>query len=557
MANDPAAIAAAIDGGTRAVYAETIGNPALDVPDLEGLAEVAHAAGVPLVVDNTFATPILCRPIEHGADVVLHSATKWIGGHGTSIGGVVVDGGRFDWGANERFHSFFVEPEAAYHGLSFAQAFGDLGGANLAYALRLRVLLLRDLGPALSPFNAFLFLQGLETLHLRMQRHSDNALAVAGFLEAHPAVSWVRYPGLPSHPDPRAGAALPAGRLRRRPHLRGEGRRGRGEAGDRGHPPLLPARQRGRCQEPDHPPGQHHPRAALRRRARGRRRGRGPRPALGGHRGRGRPDRRPGRGAPPGGGRMSGQTLVIKFGGTSLATPARVRRAARRVAAHHARGRRVVAVVSATGHTTDGILRRLGALGAAAGRESDRALATGEDLSAALLACALLARGVAARSLRGAEAGVAAEGGHGAGRIARVDTVALEALLARGVVPVVSGFQAGRGDGETLTLGRGGSDTSAVALASALGADCHIVTDVAAVCDRDPRLHPDARPLAALDHAALLRLVSAGAEVVHPAAAELAQKHAVPLRIYHHRAPLSGRGGTRVGPADPGLERVA
>ena len=194
-ANDPEKVAAAIDGTTKAVYVETIGNPALEVPDLRALADVAHAAGVPLVVDNTFATPILCRPIEHGADIVLHSATKWIGGHGTAIGGVVVDGGTFDWTRSPRFRSFFVDPEPAYHGLSFSGVFG-----NLAYAVRLRVILLRDVGPAVSPFNAFLFLQGIETLHLRIARHSANALAVARFLERHPLVEWVQYPGLESHP---------------------------------------------------------------------------------------------------------------------------------------------------------------------------------------------------------------------------------------------------------------------------------------------------------------------------------------------------------------------
>ena len=194
-ANDPRKVAAAIDGTTRAVYVETIGNPKLDVPDFRALADVAHAAGVPLVVDNTFATPLLCRPIEHGADVVVHSATKWIGGHGTAIGGVVVDGGRFDWGGNPRYSGFYKEPEPAYHGLRFADAFGAA-----AFAVRLRVVLLRDVGASLSPFNAFLFLQGLETLHLRIRRHSENALEVARFLETHPAVAWVRYPGLPSHP---------------------------------------------------------------------------------------------------------------------------------------------------------------------------------------------------------------------------------------------------------------------------------------------------------------------------------------------------------------------
>jgi O-acetylhomoserine (thiol)-lyase len=156
-----------------------------------------------LVVDNTFGTPILCRPLEHGADIVIHSATKWIGGHGTAIGGVVVDGGRFDWKHAPRFRALYDTPEGAYHGLVFADAFGavDLGNGpvNAAFALRLRVLLLRDVGAALSPFNAFLLLQGLETLHLRMQRHVENALTVARFLEGHPAVSWVNYPGLASH----------------------------------------------------------------------------------------------------------------------------------------------------------------------------------------------------------------------------------------------------------------------------------------------------------------------------------------------------------------------
>ncbi len=196
--HDHAAVAAAIDGNTKALYVETIGNPALDVPDLGALARIAHAAGLPLVVDNTFA-PILSKPISHGADIVLHSATKWIGGHGTSIGGVIVDGGTFDWGSSSRFKRFYSDPEAAYHGLRFAEAFGNVNGANIAFAARLRVLLLRDIGAALSPFNAFLFLQGLETLPLRIRQHSANAHQVAEFLAAHPAVAWVRYPGLASH----------------------------------------------------------------------------------------------------------------------------------------------------------------------------------------------------------------------------------------------------------------------------------------------------------------------------------------------------------------------
>ena len=246
----------------------------------------------------------------------------------------------------------------------------------------------------------------------------------------------------------------------------------------------------------------------------------------------------------------AGPDLVIKFGGTSLGSPARVRLAARRVAALVRRGRRPVVVVSAMGHATDRIVRLLSAAspcGRPEPREADRALATGEDLAAALFASTLTAVGVPARSLRGGEAGVRAEGGYCGGRIASVDPRRLRDVSRAGVVPVVAGFQGERADGETLTLGRGGSDTSAVALAAALGpVPCHIVTDVDAVFDRDPRADSAARPLAVLSHAALLRLASAGARVVHPAAAELALAHGVPLHVYHFRAPLSGRTGTRV-----------
>ncbi|MBP2019705.1 O-acetylhomoserine (thiol)-lyase [Symbiobacterium terraclitae] len=190
--SDPENFRAAITERTRAIYAETIGNPRCDVLDIAAVAAVAHEHGLPLIVDNTFASPYLCRPIEHGADIVIHSATKFIGGHGTAIGGVIVDSGRFDWGAGK--HPLYTEPDAAYHGLRYA----DLG--EQAYILRARVSLLRDLGGALSPFNAFLFIQGLETLHLRMERHSANALAVARYLEQHPKVEWVTYPGLESSP---------------------------------------------------------------------------------------------------------------------------------------------------------------------------------------------------------------------------------------------------------------------------------------------------------------------------------------------------------------------
>ncbi|GAB4450260.1 MAG: homocysteine synthase [Chloroflexi bacterium OHK40] len=183
----------AIDGRTKAFFLELVGNPRLDVLDLERIAAVAHEQGVAVIVDATTVTPYLWQPIKHGADIVIHSATKYIGGHGTSIGGVVIDGGTFDW-SNGRYPEF-TEPDPSYHGLVYTQALG-----NLAYIIKARVQGLRDVGAALSPFNAFLFLQGLETLPLRMERHSQNALAVARYLSEHSKVAWVNYPGLPSHP---------------------------------------------------------------------------------------------------------------------------------------------------------------------------------------------------------------------------------------------------------------------------------------------------------------------------------------------------------------------
>jgi len=191
----------AIDAKTKALYVETIGNPGFDVPDLDALAALAHEHRIPLIVDNTFAAcGYVCRPIDFGADVVVESATKWIGGHGTSIGGVIVDSGKFDWGASGKF-PFFTEPSPGYHGLVFNDVFGPKGPfGNIQFIIRARVEGLRDLGPSLSPFNAFLFLQGLETLSLRVQRHCENTLALARWLERHPQVSWVSYPGLESHP---------------------------------------------------------------------------------------------------------------------------------------------------------------------------------------------------------------------------------------------------------------------------------------------------------------------------------------------------------------------
>ena len=189
--DDPQNFKNAITKNTKLLYAETIGNPQINVLDIEPIAKIAHEAGIPLMIDNTFASPYLCRPIEFGADIVVHSATKYIGGHGTTMGGVIVESGKFPWD-NGNFPDM-TEPSRGYHGVRFYETFGDFG-----YTMKARMETLRTLGSALSPFNAFLLLQGLETLHVRMDRHCANALAVAQFLEAHPRVSWVNYPGLKS-----------------------------------------------------------------------------------------------------------------------------------------------------------------------------------------------------------------------------------------------------------------------------------------------------------------------------------------------------------------------
>ncbi len=203
--DDPECFRNAITPQTRLLYGETIGNPRMNVLDIAAVAAIAHEHNLPLVVDNTFASPYLCRPIEHGADIVVHSATKFIGGHGTSIGGVIVDSGKFPWDKG-RFPQL-LEPSKGYHGIRFYETFGDF-----AYIMKARVEGLRDFGPALSPFNSFLFLQGLETLKLRMECHSSNALAVAQFLAGRPEVSWVNYPGLPASPyQSLASRYLPRG----------------------------------------------------------------------------------------------------------------------------------------------------------------------------------------------------------------------------------------------------------------------------------------------------------------------------------------------------------
>ena len=209
-AHDPNAITAAVRPNTKAIYLETLGNPNSDIPDIDAIAGIAHAHGLPLVIDNTFGTPYLIRPIEHGADIVVHSATKFIGGHGTTLGGIIVDSGKFDWKASGKYAPI-AEPNPSYHGVSFVEAAGPA-----AFVTYIRAILLRDTGATISPFNAFLLLQGVETLSLRLERHAENTKKVVEFLSTHPQVEKVNHPSLPGHPDhalyekyfPNGGASI-------------------------------------------------------------------------------------------------------------------------------------------------------------------------------------------------------------------------------------------------------------------------------------------------------------------------------------------------------------
>ena len=251
--DDPENFRKAITSKTKAVYAETLGNPLINVLDIEPVAAIAHEAGLPLIIDNTFPTPIICRPMDWGADIVVHSATKFIGGHGTSIGGVVVESGRFPWD-NGNFPGM-MEPSKGYHGVRFYETFGDFG-----FTMKARCETLRTFGPALSPFNSFLFLQGLETLHVRMERHCENALAVARYLQDHPLATWVNYPSLPDSELLRLGQeVLPTG-SELHSHLWRQGRRRRRGQVHRERPVHESPGQCGRRQDPgdssrlDHPP---------------------------------------------------------------------------------------------------------------------------------------------------------------------------------------------------------------------------------------------------------------------------------------------------------------
>ena len=412
------------------------------------------------------------------------------------------------------------------------------------------MLLLRDVGAALSPFNSFLFLQGLETLHLRIQRHAENALAVARFLEGHPAVTWVSYPGLESHPTHAVakryleggfGGVLTFGVLG-------------GEAAAKkviGESKLfsLVANVGDAKSLIIHPWSTTHEQLEDRGADRGGRHA-GPDPPVGGDRGRGRPAARPGRGPARGGRAMSTDPIVIKFGGTSLGSPARIRRAARRVAAHVRRGRPAVVVVSAMGRRDGPHRPPAGLASAAGGRTGARRTARWPRART----CPPRSwprrwrRWASPRAACAAgEAGVWAQGGFCGGHIEDVDPAPVRRLLAAGTVPVVSGFQAVRDDGETVTLGRGGSDTTAVALAAALGPR-------RATSSRTSPPSTTATPASTPTRGASARSTRwrwwcwrrAARASSTPTAARLALERGVPLRVYHHRAPLSGRGGTVV-----------
>ena len=291
-----------IDGKTKAIFIESLANPGGTFVDIEKIADIARKHGLPLIVDNTLASPYLIRPIEHGADIVVHSLTKFIGGHGNSIGGIIVDGGTFDWSKSGKY-PMLSQPRPEYGGVVLHETFG-----NFAFAIAARVLGLRDLGPAISPFNAFLILTGLETLPLRMQRHCDNALTVAGWLSDHPKVAWVAYPGLKSDKNHALHEEVFAAGRGCCLHLRSQGRlRGRRQV-RRGAGAVFASRQHRRHQVAGHPPGLDHPPPALRRAEGGGGRRSGCRPSLGRHRGRQRYRRRPRTG--------SGQGLIghARFG---------------------------------------------------------------------------------------------------------------------------------------------------------------------------------------------------------------------------------------------------
>ena len=477
-------VRAAIDDGTRLLFVETIGNPRLDVPDFEALAEIAHEAGIPLVVDNTFGAATLSRPIEHGADIVVHSATKWIGGHGTAIGGVVVDAGQASTGPatrRARGSRSSASPDPSYHGLVYTEAFGPA-----AFIIKLRVQLLRDLGPALSPFNSFLFLQGLETLPLRIQRHSENALAVAAWLAKDPRVEWVSYPGLETHPEHRNAAKYLTGGFGgvltfgvKGGHVAAKALIDRvklfsllANVGDAKsliihpasttHEQLTPEQQQATGTTPELvrlSVGLEDVRDLIADLDQ----------ALGET-----PASADGAEGPAGQGGAVSAPLVVKFGGDALATPERIAAAARRLAARH-RTRPVVAVASARRGVTDHLLGLVEQVREAAGEgsrpgwgaraASDRAVASGELVAASLLAVALEDVGIPAAVLDAREAGLRSSARPGGATLGTPRPARILRLIDRGITPVVTGFQ-GWHRGRLTTLGRGGSDITAVALAA-------------------------------------------------------------------------------------------
>ena len=287
----PEAFEQLIDQNTRAIFCESVGNPAGNVTDFAALAEIAHRHGIPLIVDNTVPSPYLCRPFEHGADIVVHSLTKYLGGHGNSIGGALVDSGKFPWAEHADKFPRLNTPDVSYHGVVYTEAFGPA-----AFIGRARVVPLRNMGAAISPFNSFLILQGIETLALRMDRICDNALAVAKYLQQHPKVRWVNYAGLPDHPEPRIGAEIHGWPRVRHPDVRHRGRPRRRQSIPGRAQAVRPARQHRRCEIAGVPSGEHDASPAERGRTGASRRQCRHGAAVGRHRTHRRPARRPGAG---------------------------------------------------------------------------------------------------------------------------------------------------------------------------------------------------------------------------------------------------------------------
>src|ERR671911_579848 len=508
---------AAITDRTKALYAETIGNPALNTLDIEGAAAVAHDAGVPLIIDNTLPSPYLVNPLEHGADIVVHSATKFIGGHGTSIGGVIVDGGTFPWD-NGKFPGF-TEPDPSYHGLEIYPTLGEL-----SFIMKTRIQMLRDYGPALSPFNSFLFLQGLETLPLRMERHSQNAQAVAEFLQGHPKVNWVNYPGLPDHPSHELAAKYHRGGLYGA--ILGFGIEGGLEAGKRFINGLalhsLLANVGDAKSLVIHPASTTHSQLSV--------------------------DEQ----------KSTGVTDDYVRLSVGLESVDDLRRA---LAERHLLAAREAVHPERLPEVEGRIVDLLGELETVIEAPSENLKARrdeiavyGERLSAEILAGAISNQGAPAAAV-GADP-IATDGNFGEAEVDVGSTRERAAryatpLLERNLVAVVPGYVGRSPKGEPTTLGRGGSDLSATVLGRALGSsEVWIMSDVDGVLDADPRLVPGASLMSRLSYREAGVFAGLGAKVLHPRTMEPAEEAGIEVFVRNTFAPDGA--GTHVTGFDPG-----